>query len=256
MMQGGTTQTERWWDAYAQAYLAEHDSQLPIDEPTWSVWKLPEVEVGALGPYRDRDVIELGSGAAQLSIALARNGARCTALDISAEQQALAERLIDRAEELDGRRPDVTLVRGDAEDTGLPAESFDIACSDYGASMFADPLRWVPEAARILRPGGRLAFSAITPLLEVCWPTPIGIVSDRLVKDYFGLHRVEERVTYYNLPYGEWIRLFRRSGLDVLDLIETRPPDDVTRTAYRSENQVEWARRWPAEMIWVLEKRA
>lgn len=248
--------TEQWWDAYAQTYLTEHDSQLPIDEPTWSVWGLPEAQVGALGEYRDRDVVELGSGAAQLSIALARNGARCTALDISAEQQVLAERLLDRAEEEDGQRPDVTLVRGDAEDTGLPSESFDLACSDYGASMFADPLRWVPEAARLLRPGGRLAFSAITPLLEVCWPTQLGVVRDRLVKNYFGLHRIDERIAYYNLPYGEWIRLFRRSGLDVLDMIETRPPEGVTQTAYRSENQVAWARRWPAEMIWVVEKRA
>jgi SAM-dependent methyltransferase len=255
-MATSTQRTEQWWDAYALSYLTEHDSQLPIDEPTWSVWMLPETEVGALGDYRDRDVIELGSGAAQLSISLARNGARCTALDISAEQQLLAERLLDHAEELDGHRPDVTLVRGDAEDTGLPAESFDHACSDYGASMFADPLRWVPEAARLLRPGGRLAFSAITPILEVCWPKELGAVSDRLVKDYFGLHRVEERVSYFNLPYGEWIRLFRRSGFDVLDMIETRPPPGVLRTAYRSENQVAWARRWPAEMIWVVEKRA
>lgn len=251
-----TRRTEQWWDSYAQTYLVEHDSQLPIDEPTWSVWMLPEAELGALGDYRDRDVVELGSGAGQFSVALARKGARCTAVDISIEQQALAAHFVDRAEELDGRRPDVTLVHADAQDTGLPAESFDIAVSDYGASMFADPLLWVPEAARLLRPGGRLAFSAITPILEVCWPAQPGVVRDRLVKDYFGLHRVEDRVSYYNLPYGEWVRLFRRSGFGILDLIETRPPEGVTETAYRSENQVEWARRWPAEMVWVVEKRA
>lgn len=255
-MTSDTLCNERWWDSYAQTYLAEHDVQLPIDQPTWSLWMLRENELGALGPYDDRDVVELGSGAAQFSIALARNGARCTAVDISAEQRQLAERLLDRAEELDGSRPDVTLVQGDAQGTGLPAESFDIACSDYGASMFADPLRWVPEAARLLRPGGRLAFSAITPFLEVCWPEQLGSVGQELVKDYFGLHRIHERAVYYNLPYGEWIRLFRRSGFDVLDLIETRPPDGVTETAYRSANQVAWSRRWPAEMIWVLEKRS
>lgn len=246
---------ERWWDAYAPAYLAGHDSQLPVDEPTWSLWMYPESELGVLGPYEDRDVVELGCGAAQFSIALARNGARCTALDISSEQLTLAEHLLEHATEVDGVRPPVRLVRGDANATGMPDESFDIAFSDYGASMFADPELWVPEAARLLRPGGRLAFSSITPLLEICWP-PLGIASDRLVRDYFGLHRVEERAVYYNLEYGEWIRLFRRAGLDVLDLVETRPPDGVTQTAYRSENQVEWARRWPAEMIWVLEKRA
>lgn len=246
---------ESWWDSYATAYLAGHDSQLPIDDPTWSLWGLPESDLGVLGTTSGRDVIELGCGAAQFSISLARAGARCSAVDISAEQVSLAERMIDRATELDGQRPHVTLVQGNVEHLDeLPDASFDVAFSDYGASMFADPLRWVPEAARLLRPGGRLAFSSITPMLEVCWPLEIGIASNVMVKDYFGLHRVEDRAVYYNLPYGEWIRLFRRCGLEVVDLVETRPPDGVDETPYRSRNQVRWARRWPAEMIWVLDR--
>lgn len=246
---------QQWWDDYAPVYQREHAHQLPIDEPCWSVWRLPETEVGALGDYRDRDVVELGGGAAQFSISLARRGARCTSVDISAEQHVLATGLLDRVEALDGERPSVRLVHRDAGSTGLDDASFDIAFSDYGASMFADPFEWVPEAARLLRPGGRLAFSAITPVLECCWPEQIGTTTNELVKDYFGLHRVEDRAVYYNLPYGEWIRLFRRSGLEVVDLIETRPPEGVTETAYRSPNQVAWARRWPAEMIWVLDRR-
>ncbi|MEO6866574.1 MAG: class I SAM-dependent methyltransferase [Gaiellales bacterium] len=247
---------ERYWDDYAQPYLMGHEGQLPIDEPTWSLFALPERTIGALGEYAARDVVELGCGAGQFSIALARNGARCTAVDISGVQLQLAEGFMDEAEQIDGARPDVTLVKGDVEDLELADATFDIAFSDYGASMFADPLRWVPEAARILRPGGRLVFSMITPMLEVCWPSDQSSASNEMVKDYFGMHRIDERAVYFNLPYGEWIRLFRRNGLDVVDLIETRPPEGVDETLYRSENQVRWARRWPAEMIWVLELRA
>jgi len=246
----------RWWRERAESYLLLHSEQLPTRDPEWAVFSIPNSELDALPDVAGLDVIELGSGAAQFSLGLARQGARCTALDFSPEQIVLAEELIARATEEDGGvRPDVTLLLGDAEETGLPDASFDVAFSDYGASMFCDPLRWVPEAARLLRPGGRLAFSSITPMLEVCWH-PKDDVSSTMVKDYFGLHRVEHDAVFFNLPYGEWVRLFRRSGLTIVDMIETRPREGMESNAYRSANQIEWARRWPAEMIWVLDRAA
>lgn len=249
-------ENERYWDDYAEGYHLGHVDNLPIDEPTWSVWGTPEHDLGVLGEYAGRDVLELGCGGAQFSIALARRGARCTGVDISGEQLALASRLARIAADADGTAPDFTAIQADVETLDLADASFDIVFSDYGASMFADPLRWVPLAAKLLRPGGRLAFSTVTPLLEICWPADLSPASDRLVRDYFDLHRIDGRATYFNLPYGEWIRLFRRCGLDVVDMVETRPPDDMVESAYRSPSQVEWARRWPAEMIWVLERPA
>ena len=244
---------ERWWRRRAEDYQIAHAEQLPTRDATWGVFSTPLSEVDALGDVRGRDVLELGGGGAQFSIALAREGARCTALDNSPEQLVYAQTLIDEAERVDGVRPDVTLVEANVEDTGLPDGSFDIAFSDYGASMFADPLRWVPEAARLLRPGGRLAFSQITPMLETCWHERNDITNE-LVKDYFGMHRIEADAVLFNLPYGEWVRLFRRSGFTIQDLVETRPREGVVDTTYRSANQVAWSRRWPAEMIWVLDR--
>ncbi len=244
-----------WWRDRAEDYQLRHIEQLPIDSPTWSVFAIPESELGVLGDVQGRDVVELGAGAAQFSISLARGGARCTAVDFSDVQLGYAADLMARAQAADGAAPDVTLVRADVEETGLPAGSFHVAFSDYGASMYADPYRWVPEAARLLRPGGRLAFSCITPMLETCWAGDGAIIDDRLSKDYFGMHRIEDDgMVIFNLPYGEWVRLFRRSGLTIVDLVETRPRDGVDETAYRSRDQVAWARRWPAEMIWVLDR--
>ncbi|MCW2923583.1 MAG: Methyltransferase type 11 [Thermoleophilia bacterium] len=248
-------QNERYWDEYAQGYHMGHAVNLPTDRATWSVFGLLESELGALGPVEGRDVLELGCGGAQFAISLARAGARCTGVDLSREQLALAARLLAEAEAEEGAGLDVQLVQADVARTGLADASFDVAFSDYGASMFADPLLWVPEAARVLRPGGRLAFSTISPLLETCWPSDQSPVDGRLVRDYFGMHRIEGRAVYFNLPYGDWVRLFRRSGFDIVDMLETRPPEGVETTAYRSANQVAWARRWPAETIWVLDRR-
>lgn len=253
-----TESNRRFWDDYASGYHAGHAENLPTDEPTWSVWGHPESELGVLGSYAGLDVIELGCGGAQFSIALARGGARCTAVDTSTEQLALARRLLDEACAAGPDALQVELVCQDVEHLTFADATFDLAVSDYGASMYADPLQWVPEAARVLRPGGRLVFSAVTPLLEACWPADFTPVQDRLVNDYFGMHETggHAHSSTFNLPYGDWVRLFRRSGLDIVDMVETRPADGVVATAYRSENQVDWARRWPAELIWVLERRA
>ncbi|MGO9821136.1 MAG: hypothetical protein ACLPTJ_10860 [Solirubrobacteraceae bacterium] len=57
----------------------------------------------------------------------------------------------------------------------------------------------------------------------------------------------------YQLPYGEWIRLFVENGLAIESLIELRPPPDAA-SSYRTEQDREWARRWPMEQIWRLRR--
>jgi SAM-dependent methyltransferase len=125
---------------------------------------------------------------------------------------------------------------------------------DHGAMTFADPYRTVPEAARLLRSGGLFAFSHHTPIESIAWPLDSDKVGDRLVVDYFGMHRLDDGETStFQLPYGEWIRLFRANGLVVEDLIEPRPADGAT-SSYRTEEELAWARRWPAEEIWRVRK--
>ena len=137
----------------------------------------------------------------------------------------------------------------------LPDASFDIVFCDHGAMTFADPYRTVPEASRLLRPGGLFAFNHGSTIETVCWPIGRRAARrDRLVFDYFGMHALEDDggVTF-NLPYGEWIRLFRANGFIVEDLIEPRPPEGAT-SSYRDAEAFAWSRRWPAESIWRLRK--
>jgi SAM-dependent methyltransferase len=146
-------------------------------------------------------------------------------------------------------------VQADAEFLPFRDESFDIVFSDYGAMSFADPLITVPEVARVLRDGGLLAFLTTTPFLAVCWPDTEDEVTTTLHYPYFGMHRSvwsPDDTVDFQLPYGEWIRLFRANGLAIEDLIEVQPPSRA-RTSFPGR-PLKWARRWPAEMIWKVRK--
>jgi SAM-dependent methyltransferase len=237
------------WNATSDQYQEQHGPQLAASAGlAWGVWQIPEAELQVLGDIRDKDMLELGCGAAQWSIALARAGARPVALDLS-------ERQLEHARSgMQAAGVDFPLIHASAASVPLPDATFDIVFCDYGAMTFADPYLTVPEVARLLRPGGLFAFSHASPIRMIAWPLDAKRAGERLVYDYFGMHDFDDgETTDFNLPYGEWIRLFRRCGLTIEDLIEPRPAADAVST-YRDEQEREWSRRWPAESIWRLRR--
>jgi SAM-dependent methyltransferase len=242
----------RDWDKTSDEYQAEHASQLNRwDRLAWGTWNLPEAKLGVLGDVRGKDVLEFGCGGGQWSIGLAREGARPVGLDLSIRQLEHAQRLM--------RDADVTfpVVNASAEETPFVDGSFDIVFCDHGAMTFADPFRTVPEVARLLRPGGLLVFNLESPFHFVTWNEEIETVDDRLHLDYFGMRSWEDAESVnFNLPYGEWIRLFRANGLEVEDLIEIQAPENAKQHRYPALATPEWARRWPSEEIWRARKRA
>jgi SAM-dependent methyltransferase len=234
------------WDRLSEEYQARHREFIGQPEPRWGMWQLPESELRVLGDVAGKDVLELGCGAAQWSILLARQGARVVGLDNSERQLEAARRLTADA------GVDFPLVHASAEEVPLPDASFDVVFCDHGGMTFGDPYRTVPEAARLLRPGGLFAFSHSAPLAMLCWDDEAEAYVPSLTAPYFGMHRFDDEPgepVQFNLPYGEWIRLFRENGFRVDALIEIQPPDGAEST-YRSAEDTEWARSWPMEEIW------
>jgi SAM-dependent methyltransferase len=239
------------WDRWATDYVAAGQRGWAATEPTWGIWAVPEHEAGILPSDLDGlDAVELGCGTGYVSAWLARRGARPVGLDNSAAQLATARGLQER---FALRFP---LVHASAERTPLSDAAFDVAISEYGASIWCDPYAWIPEAARLLRPGGQLIFLVNSVQLMLSLPDEDLPATDQLLRPFFGMHRFEwpdDESVEFHLGHGDMIRLLRGCGLDVEDLIEIQPAPGAT--ASHPLATIEWARQWPSEEVWKARKR-
>jgi len=240
------------WNAYAPDYVAAGERNWAAAEPTWGIWAVPESLVGLLpADLAGKQAVELGCGTGYVSAWLARRGARPVGIDNSPAQLATARRL-QREHGLD-----FPLIQADAEALPLPDARFDFAISEYGAAIWCDPYRWIPEAARVLRPGGELVFLLNGAILMLAMQElETEPATERLLRPYFGMHRFEwpdTQAVEFHLGFGDWIRLLRTSGFEILDLVEIQPPEGAT-TRYPFVT-LDWARRWPSEQVWKLRRR-
>ncbi len=239
------------WDEWAKNYASAGERAWAQQQPTWGIFAVAESEVRMFpDDLAGKDVIELGCGTAYVSSWMARRGAKVVGIDNSQAQLDTARRLqLQHGIEF-------PLIHGTAEEVPYPDASFDFAISEYGACLWADPYRWVPEASRLLRPGGRLTFLINSFLHMLCVPAQDGIPStDRLLRPGFEMYRVEwpgDPGVEFHLSHGDWIRLLTRCGFAVDDLIDVRPSPDAT-TAYQFTT-LEWARQWPCEEVWKAHK--
>lgn len=241
------------WETRAPQYEEWAPRAWAAEEWSWGLFSVPDADLKAMPEsVAGLDVAELGCGTAYISAWLARRGARPVGIDNSPAQLETARRM---QEQFGISFP---LHLGNAEETPFADASFDMVISEYGASIWCDPYRWIPEAARILRPGGRLIYLTSSTLFMLC--TPVDAADDTpattcLERPLFGLHRLDwpDGSVNFSLSSGNWIRLLRANGFEVEDLIEVQPPAGAT-TSFPIVTP-EWARQWPCEEIWKAVKR-
>jgi SAM-dependent methyltransferase len=241
-----------FWETRRDEQLKFARGQWTRSEPAWGVFGIPEESAKLLPEHADGvRVVELGCGTGYVSAWLARKGARCIGVDPTGSQLAIAATMQEEV------GPKFPLVQAAGEAVPIAQSSTDLVISEYGAAIWADPYHWIPEAARLLRPGGELVFLGNSSLLMLCVPDLDGLpVEERLLRPQMSMHRFvwpDDPSVEFHLSHGDWIKLFIAYGLEVIDLIELYSPPGA-QTSYEFVTP-EWASKWPCEEAWRVRKR-
>ena len=219
------------WDRYADEYQATHGAFLGDAGFVWGPEGLVEAEAGVLGPLPGRDVLEIGSGAGQCSRWVRSQGGRGYGLDLSLRQLQHSRRLDDATGIA------VPSVLGTATALPFGAGSFDVVFSSFGALQFVSEIDVaVGEVARVLRPGGRFAFSITHPTR---WSFPDdpgepGLTATQSYWDRTPYVEVDDgsgRVAYveHHRTLGDWVALLSGVGFRITDLLEPEWPEGHDR---------------------------
>ncbi|MCP3939518.1 MAG: class I SAM-dependent methyltransferase [Actinomycetia bacterium] len=254
-MQDHVAENRRYWNEYAPQWVAAGEREWAARSPYWGMWRIPQSEVPLLPDEMGQvNAIELGCGTGYISAWMQRRGAAVTAIDNSENQLATARRLA-----AEHGIEDIEWIHGNAEDVPKPDGSYGFAISEYGASIWCDPTVWIPEAHRLLVPGGRLVMLGNSPIASICTPLGGENVDLRLHRSYFDLGRmdwteveIDPGGVEFNLSISGWFKLFHDTGFTVDNYLELRAPADNTDTLFAISG--EWARQYPSEHVWMLHK--
>lgn len=248
----------RLWDVVSDQFAgAEGTARWAEPDLRWGLSGTPESELGVLGDVAGLEVVELGCGVAHLSAWLARRGARCVALDVSAAQLASA----GRAQAERGVR--FALVQADAQRLPLADGSADLVISEHAAAAWCEPRCWVAEAARVLRPGGRLVFLTNSPLSAMCVPAEGGPAGTRLLRGPADLREIRwpGGGVEHHPSHGDWISVLTAHGFLVEGLSELPRPGRIEEPTGRAAAaefygiaDAAWASRWPVEDLWTARR--
>ncbi|WP_432478675.1 class I SAM-dependent methyltransferase [Nocardioides sp. GXQ0305] len=219
------------WDRYADEYQATHGSFLGDRGFVWGPEGLTEEAAGVLGDVAGRDVLEVGSGAGQCSRWVRDHGGRPVGLDLSHRQLQHSRRIDEQTGVA------VPVVLGTATHLPFTDEAFDVVFCSFGALQFvADIDVAIAETARVLRPGGRFAFSITHPTRWMFPDDPgePGLTANQPYWDrtpYVEVDDATGRVSYveHHRTLGDWVDLLAGAGFRITRLVEPEWPEDHDR---------------------------
>lgn len=210
----------------------------PPYPPEAAAWSVPDAA---------RTVVDLGAGTGKLTRALRAPGREVVAVEPSAGMRAEFARVL----------PGVRVLAGTGESIPLPDASADaVVCAQ--AWHWVDPGRAVPEAARVLRPGGRLALVWNSRDVSVPWVAEL----DRILRDHAAAPGEDRQVDRVGEPFGPVERRDFRwrhpmPAAEIVDMVASRSYVITLAPAVRAglldRVRALLAAERPAEMPYVTE---
>jgi SAM-dependent methyltransferase len=194
-------------------------------------------------------VLDVACGTGVVAVTAARIGAQVKALDLSPV-------LLERARWNTGTAGvAVEFTEGDVEDLPYPDASFDAVLSQYGHMFAPRPEVVVSEMLRVLKPGGRIAFSTWPPELFIgrvfnlvgqylppppgvppvaLWGDP-GVIRERLGDRVTNLAFERETMYVPALSPQHVRQLFEATAAPVLKVVQTLKDDITKLTQFRTQ---------------------
>lgn len=258
------------WQKFAQEYIEPAERSWKSGDPHWGIWQIPETKLELLpNDLKGKKCVEIGCGAGYVSSWMARRGAEVVGIDPTPNQLETARRL-EKQYQLG-----IEFVEGFGEKLPFPDSCFDFAISEYGASLWANPYEWIPEAARVLKPGSQLVFMTNHAFSICCVPDEEdenAPLSEQLQRPYLGLFKNKWEFSSdeieFHLPHGDWIKLLRDNGFIIERLLElgASPESRSSSKAIEAAETItlctpssrygwadaEWASKWPTEEVWCV----
>ena len=242
------------WDRISATY--QRRNQISTDEVEYGPWSPPESALQLLGDVRGLQVLDLGCGGGQACIALAKQGAVVTGLDISSQQLAFAERQALAAQ------VKIQFLLGSNERLAeLPAGGWDLALSIYALPYLPDLAACLAACQRCLRPGGRFIFSLDHPIRDCFDDQTEQELTPDPSRNYFDSSPLRWRfpdttvtLQSYHYTMSQWVTMVHNAGFAIEQLLEPLPPPEILQNLWPEDDPLFPMRNLPQTMIFVASK--
>jgi len=241
------------WNQVSAIYQARQ--QIAVDSAYYGPWAPPESELQLLGDVRGLQILDLGCGGGQSTIAFTQQGATAVGIDISDQQLAYARRLATQA------GVEVTFRQGNAEAlTSFATASLDMIFSTYTLPYVDDVPRCLSECQRVLRPGGRLIFSLDHPLRDCFFDTEDDELTLYPVRDYFDntplvwrFPTTDAILRSHHFTVAQWLTMLHTAGFQLRQLLEPAPRRELLDQLWPLDGPLGPLRNLPQTIIFVGE---